>query len=117
MVASRISADSQKRKRPPATTPEAREKQMIALAMDLVEKKLREGSATSQETVHWLKLASSRNRQELEKLQRETRLLEAREAQIASQERVEELYANAIQAMKAYSGQDLPDEDNYDDGY
>lgn len=103
-----------KKRRPPATTPEARENQMIALAVDLAEKQLIAGTASSQVISHYLKLASGRENLEREKLRIEARLLAAKEEQIASSARVEELYTEAIAAMREYNGQ-APDMD--DDGY
>ena len=97
-------------RRPPATTPEGREKQMIALAVDLVEQKLRDGTATSQETVHYLRLATTRNQLEQEKLRNENELLKARVEAMASMKNVEELYGQALNAMRQYSGQTV-DED------
>ena len=88
----------------PALSPDAREQQMIALAMDLVEKRLREGTATSQETTHLLKLATSREQLEKEKLELEKELLQAKTENIRSQERSEALFEEAIKAMKTYSG-------------
>lgn len=88
----------------PALTPEAREQQMIALAYDLVESRLRNGTASSQETTHFLKLASTNARLEQEKLLAEKKLLEAKVANLESQSASEELYSAAIKAMKSYSG-------------
>ena len=107
-------ADSAKttRKIRPALTPEARENQMIALAVDLVEQRLLDGTASSQETTHFLKLGSMKNRLEMEKLQEENRLLKARTEALQSAKRVEELYSEAIKAMRRYSGQG-----SYDDEY
>lgn len=96
----------------PALTPEARENQMIALAVDLVEQRLLDGTASSQETTHFLKLGSMKNRLEMEKLQEENRLLKARTEALQSAKRVEELYSEAIKAMRRYSGQGSDD-----DGY
>ena len=93
------------RKIRPALTPEARENQMIALAVDLVEQRLLDGTASSQETTHFLKLGSMKNRLEMEKLQEENRLLKARTKALQSAKRVEELYSEAIKAMRRYSGQ------------
>ena len=93
------------RKIRPALTPEARENQMIALAVDLVEQRLLDGTASSQETTHFLKLGSMKNRLEMEKLQEENRLLKARTEALQSAKRVEELYSEAIKAMRRYSGQ------------
>ena len=106
-------ADSAKttRKIRPALTPEARENQMIALAVDLVEQRLLDGTASSQETTHFLKLGSMKNRLEMEKLQEENRLLKARTEALQSAKRVEELYSEAIKAMRRYSGQGSGDDE------
>ena len=106
-------ADSAKttRKIRPALTPEARENQMIALAVDLVEQRLLDGTASSQETTHFLKLGSMKNRLEMEKLQEENRLLKARTEALQSAKRVEELYSEAIKAMRRYSGQGSDDDE------
>ena len=103
---------TESRKIRPALTPEARESQMIALAVDLVEQRLLDGTASSQETTHFLKLGSMKNRLEMEKLQEENRLLKARTEALQSAKRVEELYSEAIKAMRRYSGQG-GDDDEY----
>lgn len=106
--------NSSTKKRRPALTPEARENQLIALAVDLVEKRLIEGTASSQETTHFLKLASSKARIEKEILERQKDLITARTEALQSQKRVEELYAEAIKAMRRYSGQgDNNENDEY----
>lgn len=97
------------KKMKPALTPEARENQMIALAVDLAEKQLIEGTASSQVITHFLKLASSRERLEKEKLEKENELLRAKTEAIESAKRVEELYSDALKAMRSYRGED--DED------
>lgn len=103
-----------KRKIKPAVTPEARENQLIGLAYNLVEERLRNGTATSQETTHFLKMGSLKARLEAEKLKRENELLLAKTEAIQSGKRVEELYGKAIAAMRIYSGQeDEEDEDLY----
>ena len=99
------------RKIRPALTPEARENQMIALAVDLVEQRLLDGTASSQETTHFLKLGSMKNRLEMEKLQEENRLLKARTEALQSAKRVEELYSEAIKAMRRYSGRGNDDDE------
>ena len=96
----------------PAETPEARENQMIALATDLAEKQLREGTASSQVITHFLKLGSTKEQLELEKLKRENRLLEAKSDALESAARVEELYLKAIQSFGIYHGDVLPDEED-----
>lgn len=88
----------------PALTPEARESQLISLAMDLVEQRLLDGTASSQETTHFLKLGSTRERLEREKLEQENKMLKAKTEQLESTKHIEELYADAIKAMQVYSG-------------
>lgn len=92
------------RKRPPATTPEAREKQLIALAYDLVEKRLRDGSATSQETTHFLKRGTSKEKVEQEILEKQKELIVAKTEAIQSSKRIEGLYKDAMEAFSTYSG-------------
>ena len=103
------SKDIQKKMRP-ALTPEARENQLISLAVDLVEQRLIDGTASSQETTHFLKLGSMKNRLEMEKLEEENKLLKAKTESIQSQKRVEELYLEALNAMRNYAGQGNADE-------
>ena len=98
------SSNSNPKKIRPALSPEARENQLIALAVDLVEQRLLDGSASSQETTHFLKLGSTKNRLEMEKLEEENRLLKARTEALQSQKRSEELFDKAIKAMQIYSG-------------
>lgn len=88
----------------PALTPEQRENQMIALSMDLVERRLREGTASSSETVHFLKLASTKEKLEREKEKEEIKLLRAKTESLESMGRIENLYAEAITAMRRYGG-------------
>jgi hypothetical protein len=106
MAAQRRPRASNKSQRPPATTPEARENQMIGLAVDLAEKQMKEGTASSQVISHYLKLGSTREKLEQERLARENELLEAKADAIASAKRVEELYKTALDAMRSYAGQD-----------
>lgn len=105
-------------KRPPATTPEARENQLIAQAVDLASRQMAEGTASAQVISHYLKLGSSRERLEQERLAQEVGLLRIKAEAIESQKRVEELYTTALNAMRSYAGQAPlnPDgEDEYDD--
>lgn len=88
----------------PALTPEARENQLISLATDLVEKRLIEGTASSQETTHFLKLASSKYKAEVERLRYENELTKAKTKAIEDAADMKELYAEAISAMRRYSG-------------
>jgi hypothetical protein len=98
------------RNRRPAATPEERENQMVALAIDVAEQQLRNGTATSQVIVHFLKLATQRDRLEREKIAHENELLQAKVAQIDAAQVMIDLYERAIKAMKRYSGQDDYDE-------
>lgn len=102
--------NSNRRSRPPATTPEARENQLVARAVDLAEKQLIEGTASAQVITHYLKLGSTRERLEQEKLQKENDVLEAKRAAIESSARVEELYKTALDAMRSYAGFEMPQE-------
>lgn len=100
-----------------ASTPDERESQMIDLADRLAEKQLREGTASAQVITHYLKLGSSRERLEQDKLVLETELVKAKTEAIASQAKTEELFANAIKAMRAYQGEGStpePLESDYD---
>jgi hypothetical protein len=107
MASQRVSTEkSTQPRRPPATTPEARENQLLSLAFDLAEKQLRDGTASSQVMTQFLKLGSTRERLEQERLAMEVELLEQKKEQLASQARVEELYGEAIKAMRAYNGQE-----------
>ena len=91
-------------KLPPARSQEERERQLIALAYDVAEQRLLDGTATSQEVTHFLKLGSSKDRIEREILERQKELITAKTEALQSQRRVEELFANALDAMKSYSG-------------
>ena len=93
-----------KKSSPPATTPEGRENQLVALAIDRAEQQLRDGTASSQVITHFLKLASSKERLEREKLELENELIKAKTENLQSQKNIEELYTNAIKAMQTYSG-------------
>lgn len=88
----------------PAVTPEARENQLISLAVDLAERQLRDGSASAQVITHYLKLGTVNAKLEREKLERENKLLEAKAKAYETAEHIEELYANAIKSMRDYSG-------------
>ena len=93
------------RKIRPALTPEARENQLIALAIDRAEQQLLDGTASSQVITHYLKLGSMKERLEREKLERENELLRAKAESIQSAQRIEELYQNALDAMRSYRGE------------
>ena len=94
----------------PALTPEARENQMIYLAVDLAERQLRDGSASSQVITHFLKLGSTKEKLEHEILAEQKKLITAKTSQLESAKNVEELYKKAISAMREYGGQNSSDE-------
>lgn len=106
---------SSRARRPPATTPEGRENQLIALAVDLAEQQLREGTASSQTMSHYLKLGSSREKLEQERIAHENELLRAKAEAMESAKRVEELYETALNAMRSYSGQEPLPRPDFDD--
>lgn len=98
------------RKTRPALTPENRENQMIALAVDLAEKQLKEGTASSQVITHYLKLGSTLAKLEHERRLKELELMTAKTEQLKSSKRSEELMEEAIRAFKRYNGQGDQDE-------
>lgn len=102
---------SQPRGHRPAMTPEARENEMIALAMDAAEQQLRNGTATSQVICHFLKLGSERERLEKEKIRKEGKLIDAKVETLESAKKIEELYSDAMEAMKSYRMSDDDDEE------
>lgn len=103
-------ANNSPKKMRPALTPEARENQLISLAVDLAEEQLRDKTASSQVITHFLKLGTTKAELEKEKLAKENELLRAKTESIESQKRIEELYAEALNAMRRYNGQGDPDE-------
>lgn len=94
---------------PPATTLEGRENQLIAAAMDLVEKRIRSGSASAQETVHFLRLGSVRNQLEQDKLRGENEVLKTRVKEMEGRKSQEELLSKALAAFRGYK---IPDGDD-----
>lgn len=95
---------------PPATTPQGRENQLVSLAFDLVEKRMREGTASAQETTHFLKLGSSREVLEQERLANENLLTQAKVKELEERASIEALYRKALGAMSEYQGRDAPEE-------
>lgn len=95
----------EKPRRPPGTTVEARENQLIQDAYALAEKQIASGNVSSQVLTHFLKLGTQRESLEREKLRKENLLLSARTDSMESSKRMEELYADAINAMRGYAGQ------------
>jgi len=96
----------------PAMTPEARENQMIALAVDLAEQQLRDGTASSQVITHYLKLGSTTERLEKKIKEEQAKMLEAKTEALKSMKNTEEMYAKAVAAMQMYSGQNITEDDS-----
>ena len=103
----------------PASTPEARENQLIGYAVDLAEQQLLDGTASSQVITHFLKLGTEKTKLETEKLKNENALLVAKTESINAAQQVDALYSEALIAMKRYSGQTIvnENEDDEDDEY
>lgn len=99
----------------PALTPEARENQLIYLATELAEQQLRDGTASSQVITHYLKLGSTKERIEKEILEKQKDLITAKTEALQSTKKIEELYANAISAMKHYSAYNDTEEEFEDE--
>lgn len=117
MPARRRDTEPTKRSGKPATTPEGREREMISLAFDLAEKQLREGTASSQVISSFLKLGSSREELEQERIRHENELSRVKREALEGQQRVETLYAQALDAMRSYSGQEIPEPEEDDEYY
>lgn len=103
------------RKSRPAIDPDAREKQLVSLAVDCAEQQLSDGTASSQVIVHYLKMGSERYRLENERLREENKLLRAKTEELQSNKRSEELIEEALKAFRNYAGHGDPDE--YQDVY
>lgn len=116
MVSKRVNEPQRKTtRRRPATTPEARENQLIAGAIDLAEKQIEDGTASAQVITHFLKLGSSREKLEQERMAEDIELQKAKREQLASQARVEEMYGAALDAMRSYAGQPPLEQEDPDD--
>lgn len=107
------SSASTTRRGRPAISPEARENQLISLAVNLAEEQLRNGTASSQVITHFLKLGTTKAELEKEKLKRENKLLEVKAKSVESSDEVKVLYENALKAMRNYAGYGDPDEYEY----
>lgn len=92
---------------PPATTPEARQEQMISLAFDLVQERLINGTATAAETTHFLKLATEKEQLERKKLEQDIRLSQAKEKSYETAQHMEQLYEEAMRQFRSYQGEDI----------
>ena len=91
---------------PPAKTLEGRENQLVNAAFNLAEKRLHAGTASAQETVHFLKLGSVTHQLEKDNLRQENEVLRARVKDMESRKSSDDLYGKALAAFRGYSGQD-----------
>lgn len=112
-----MAKENKSRFKRPALTPESRENQMISLAMDLAEQKLRDGTASAQLITEFVKRGSTKSRLENEILQEQKKLLAAKTENLKSAQRTEELFEAAIKAMKRYSGNGDVEDEYSDDDY
>lgn len=99
----------------PALTPESREDQLVALAINLAEKQLLEGTASAQVISHFLKIGSTKERIEKEILEEQKDLIKAKTEALKSEKRVEELYQEALDAMRRYAGQEINEREEDED--
>lgn len=103
----------------PAMTPEDREDQLIALATNLAEQRLRDGTASNQLIAEIMRLGTTKERLQKEKLQRENEMLRAKTEAIMAQKSTDQLYKRALDAMRSYAGltvsNDFEDYDEYDE--
>lgn len=106
-----VSSSDSLQKMRPALSPEARENQLISLAMDLAEQQIRDGTASSQLITEFVKRGSTKARLEKEILEEQKGLIEAKIQAMQSAQRIEELYAKAMDAFRSYSGQGVPPDD------
>lgn len=111
-VKDKTSSDPSPRNRP-AIDPEARQNQLIALAVDCAEKQLRDGTASSQVITYYLKQSSRENQLKIEQLEEENKLLRAKTEALQSEKRSEELIEEALKAFRNYAGHGDPDEYEY----
>lgn len=103
MARQRVEEDGGRRRRP-ARTPEARELELASAAYDLAEEQIRGGTASSQVITHFLKMGSTREQLEQQRIQHEVELMEVKKDALARADRVEELMVHAIDAMRSYTG-------------
>lgn len=102
-TAQSVKSPGTSRKKHAAITPEGRESQLVSLATDLAEKQLRDGTASAQVIVHYLKLGTVKAKVELEMLKSQKKLADAKTDSYQSNKRIEEIMTDAMEAMKRYS--------------
>lgn len=115
MAKAKVSSSGSTKRIRPALNPEARENQLISLAIDLVEQRLLDGTASSQETTHFLKLGSSKAILEREKLEEENKLLRAKTEALENDKKSSSDYQAVLRALRSYQG--TGDPEDYDEYY
>jgi hypothetical protein len=65
---------------------------------------MEDGTASAQVITHYLKLGSTRERLEQQRLAHENALLEAKREALLSQQRIEDGYKQVIVALRSYNG-------------
>lgn len=108
-----VNSTNSTKKMRPALTPENDLNQCVSLAIDLVKQRLADGTASSQETTHFLKMATPEYKLKLAILEKDKELMVAKTEALRSQKRMDELYADAIKAMRKYGGHGDSDDDEY----
>ena len=103
--------DPPRRRRRQAQTPEERENQLISLALDRVEERMMNRTATAQEYIQFIRMASSKARAEADKVALELELVKAKTENLRMQQRNDEMFANALKAFKRYSGASEDDDE------
>lgn len=116
MAAKRRTNSDETPRRPVSTTLEGRENQLATLAYDLTEKQLRDGTASSQQITHFLKMGSTREVLEQQRIRHENEMTQQKMKFMESQTRMEAMYKNALDAMKYYNGGDIPPPPGSDEG-
>lgn len=104
-----------KKSRSPARTPEARENQLINLAVNEAERRLNNGTASSQIITTLLKLGTIKAQLELEKLRSDVALQKAKEQEIKDKASNNDLYAQALAAFRSYKGDNVDEDEFYED--
>lgn len=99
---------------PTPLTPEARENMLISLAMDRAEEQLRDGTASAQVIVHYLRLGCRRDKLEQTQLEKKNELLKAKTDAIKAAENTERLYAEAMKAFRYYGGEGDDEDQDYE---
>lgn len=104
------SSETSQGRRKAATTPQSRESKLVSLAEKLAERQLRDGTASSQVITHYLKMGSTREAAEQERIRGEVELQKAKIEAMASTQRLEEMYMKAMDAFRGYQGRPVIEE-------